>query len=59
MFWLRWIFFSSPLWLGFGGAWLFRTVAEFQLTRESDALVHAIVFAILGLFLTIILHRMG
>jgi len=42
MFWLRWIFFSSPLWLGFGGAWLFRTVAEFQLTRESDALVHAI-----------------
>ncbi len=42
MFWLRWIFFSSPLWLGFGGAWLFSTVAEFQLTRESDALVHAI-----------------
>lgn len=42
MFWLRWIFFSSPLWLGFGGAWLFRTVAEFQLTRESEALVHAI-----------------
>ncbi len=42
MFWLRWFFFSLPLWLGFGGAWLFRTVSEFQLTRESDALVHAI-----------------
>jgi peptide/nickel transport system substrate-binding protein len=42
MFWLRWIFFSSPLWLGFGGAWLFRTVSDFQLTRESDAFVHAI-----------------
>jgi peptide/nickel transport system substrate-binding protein len=42
MFWLRWIFFSLPLWLGFGGAWLFRTVAEFQLTGESDAIVHAI-----------------
>lgn len=42
MFWLRWIFFSLPLWLGFGGAWLFRTVADFQLTRESDAFVHAI-----------------
>lgn len=42
MFWLRWIFFSSPLWLVFGGVWLFRTVAEFQLMHESDALVHAI-----------------
>jgi ABC-type transport system substrate-binding protein len=42
MFWLRWIFFSSPLWLGFGGAWLFRTVSDFQLVRESDAFVHAI-----------------
>lgn len=42
MFWLRWIFFSSPLWLVFGGVWLFRTVAEFRLIRESDALVHAI-----------------
>lgn len=42
MFWLRWIFFSSPLWLGFGGAWLFRTVSDFQLMRESDAFVHAI-----------------
>lgn len=42
MFWLRWILFSSPLWLVFGGSWLFRTVAEFQLMRESDAIVHAI-----------------
>ncbi len=42
MFWLRWVFFSSPLWLGFAGAWLFRTVAEFHLVSESDALVHAI-----------------
>lgn len=42
MFWLRWILFSSPLWLVFGGSWLFRTVAEFQLMHESDAIVHAI-----------------
>lgn len=42
MFWLRWIVFSAPLWLGFGGAWLFGRVADFQLMRESDAIVHAI-----------------
>lgn len=42
MFWLRWLFFSSPFWLGLGGIWLFRAVADFQLERESDALVHAI-----------------
>lgn len=42
MFWLRWIVFSAPLWLGFGGAWLFARVADFQLMRESDAIVHAI-----------------
>ncbi len=42
MFWLRWIFFSSPLWLAFGGVWLFKEAAGVQLVHESDALVHAI-----------------
>lgn len=42
MFWLRWIFFSSPLLLGLGGFWLVGRIADLSLREESDALVHAI-----------------
>jgi peptide/nickel transport system substrate-binding protein len=42
MFWLRWILYSSPLWLGFGGAWLYQSVASLQLEREAGSIVVAI-----------------
>lgn len=49
MFWLRWIFYSSPVWLGFGAAWLYRSVALLEVERETGALVFAIQEPIAGL----------
>lgn len=42
MFWLRWLFYASPIWLGFGGAWLYDSVAALRMERETGAMVHAI-----------------
>jgi hypothetical protein len=53
------IFFPAVLFGALLGALRARSRGGNGFDIAQYALVHAIVFAILGLFLTIILHRMG